>query len=158
MNQKLIFNNFKFKLLYRAIKDGDDTIKLHKICDHKQDIIIFMKSEQGNIYGGFSHIGWESRNNNSCYPFDKYAFLFSLSNKKLFEPIKGKITLCWLNNEEYGLYFYGSLGFRNHFLTKETRNLYNDISLYFKNCKVNDFNSGINECKLSELEVFQIIH
>ena len=156
--KKLFFKNFKFTLLYRATKDGDDTIKLHKICDHKNDVIIFMKSEQGNIYGGFSHIGWESRNKKSCYQIDNRAFLFSLSNKKLFEAIKGKAAICWINNDEYGLCFDGSLSFRNHFLTKETRNLYNDISLYFKNCKVNDFNSGINECKLSELEVFQIIH
>ena len=42
----IIYNkNFNFKLLYRGTRDGDDTKKLFKMCEKKQNIIIFMKSE-----------------------------------------------------------------------------------------------------------------
>ena len=38
-----------------------------------------MKSEQGYIYGGFTHIGWETRKPEKWeYPIDNKAFLFSL--------------------------------------------------------------------------------
>ena len=66
----VIYNkNFKFKLLYRGTRDGDDTKKLFKMCEKKQNIIIFMKSEQGSKFGGFSNIGWEERpKNKGEYP------------------------------------------------------------------------------------------
>ena len=39
--------NFKFELLYRGTRDGDDTINLHKKCCGNKNVIIFMKSEEG---------------------------------------------------------------------------------------------------------------
>lgn len=38
-------------LLYRGTRDGDRTENVHKKCDGLKNIIIFMKTEQGNIYG-----------------------------------------------------------------------------------------------------------
>ena len=64
-----------------------------------------MKGEQGNRYGGFSNIGWESRDGKSEYPIDDNAFLFSIDNKKIFKAIKGKNKICWINSDEFGLCF-----------------------------------------------------
>ena len=93
------------------------------------------------------------------YPIDNNAFLFSFDNKKIFNAIKGKKNICWINDDTFGLCFYGSLSFYNKFLT--TIHTYTiigkDISSYFENCSINDFNSGIKKFKFSELEVFQII-
>ena len=158
LKESPLFNNtnIKFELFYRSSRDGEDTVKLHQICDGKKNVIIFMKSEQGNCYGGFSNIGWETRTiDNLEWPVDDNAFLFSLNNKKIFNAIKGKNKICWISNE-YGLSFSGSLTFSDKFLTKSSRNLYKEISENFENCTINDFNSGITHCKLSELEVFQI--
>ena len=149
--------NFQFNLLYRGTRDGDDTIKLHQICDKKKNIIIFMRSEQGNNYGGFSNVGWESRKVREYeYPIDDNAFLFSVNKKKIFNAKKGKNSICWINSDKYGLCFNGSLVFYNKFLTKENTNFYNTLSSHFENCSLNDFNSGIESCKFQELEVFEI--
>ena len=114
-----------------------------------------MKSEQGNRYGGFSNIGWESKDEWE-YPYDDNAFLFSIDNKKIFKAIKGKNQICWISGDEYGLCFGSSLIFKNKFLTKENRNLHDEPNLYFEGCTLKDFNSGLTFCKFKELEVFHI--
>ena len=91
------------------------------------------------------------------YPIDDNAFLFSLNNKKIFKAKKGKNKICWVNSDEYGLGFYACLVFYNKFLTIKNANICHEISQNFENCNMNDFNSGITNCKLSELEIFQII-
>ena len=117
-----------------------------------------MRSEQGNRYGGFSNIGWETRPKRKWeYPIDDNAFLFSLNKKNIFKAIKGKNKICWVNSDEYGLSFYTSLVFYNKFLTIKKTNICDKISQSFENCNIKDFNSGITDCKFSELEVFQII-
>ena len=136
---------------------GYNAIKLHKKCCGNKNVIIFMKSEEGNKYGGFSNIGWETRNRGKWeYPIDDNAFLFSIDNKKIFKAKKGKNSMCWINSDEYGLSFYRSLMFYNHFMTVEKTNLGIDIEKNFMNCNKNDFNSGLTSCKFSELEVFKI--
>ena len=117
-----------------------------------------MRSEQGKNYGGFSNIGWEERPKEKWeYPIDDNAFLFSVESKKIFNAKRGKNQICWGNSDEYGLCFCGSLVFHNKFLTKVNFNIYKMISLYIENCSIDEFNSGKEICKLSELEVFQII-
>ena len=154
-----LFKNkrINFKLLYRGTRDGDNTINLHQKCDKYKNVIIFMKSEQGNRYGGYSNIGWESREIGILeYPIDDNAFLFSIDNQKIFEAIKGKNKICWINSDVFGLCFYSSLIFYNNFLSKENNNLCSDLCLNFKNCNKTDFNSGLERCKFLELEVFHI--
>ena len=158
LRQTSLFQNKKinFNLLYRGTRDGDNTINLHQKCDKYKNVIIFMKSEQGNRYGGYSNIGWESREQDKLeYPIDDNAFLFSFDNQKIFKAIKGKNKICWINSDEFGLCFYSSLIFYNNFLSKENSNFGNDLSLNFKNCTKKDLNS-LEKCKFLELEVFHI--
>ena len=150
--------NFQFKLLYRGTRDGDDTKKVHEICDKKQNIIIFMRSEQGNKFGGFSHIGWENRSDDkSEYPIDNNAFLFSFDTKEIFNAKKGKAKISWINSNVFGLCFWCSLSFRNKFFTERNSKINSLISSYYEKCSKDEFNSGISDFKLSELEIFQII-
>ena len=159
LEQMSLFQNQKinFDLLYRGTRDGDNSINLHNVCDNHKNVIILMKSEQGKRYGGFSSIGWKSRERGNWeYPIDDSAFLFSIDNQKIFEAIKGKNKICWINSDEFGLSFYSSLTFYNNFLTEKKANVLNDVSNNFKNCNKKYFNSGIESCKFSELEVFHI--
>ena len=74
--------NFRLNLLYRGTRDGDRTEDVHKKCDGLKNIIVFMKTEQGNSYGMYSHIGWETREKCENQNDDK-AFLFSLNKTKI---------------------------------------------------------------------------
>ena len=149
--------NLKFELLYRGSRDGDDTVNLHKKCCGYKNVIIFMKSEEGKKFGGFTNIGWETRDRGKWeYPIDDNAFLFSLDRKKLFKAQKGKNKMCWINSDEYGLSFYRTLFFYNHYMTIKKKILGDDLENNFIGCHKSDFNSGIESSKFSELEIFKI--
>ena len=77
-----------------------------------------MKNEQGNTYGMYSEIGWETRNNPE-YRVDNYAFLFSLNKAKIYKAIKGKAHVCWIKNE-CGLWLFNTMGFYNNFFIFES--------------------------------------
>ena len=64
--------------------------------------------------------------------------------------------MCWVNNDEYGLSFYATLMFYNHFMTVESQNFGDYLEQNFTDCHISDFNSGNQYCKFSELEVFKI--
>ena len=81
--------NFKFstiKLLYRGSKDGDEANKCHKLCDNKNNILIIIKSDRGNIFGGYSKIGFKT-SNEAQYLIDNNCFLFSYDLKKYFHQL-----------------------------------------------------------------------
>ena len=146
--------NFNFILLYRASIDGDNTANVHKKCCDFKNVIYFMKSEQGNIFGGFSEIGWKTGGEgNYKYPIDDNAFLFSLKNRKIYKSKKGKAKICWIG-KEYGLCFDSSLSFRNYFY-KCHNNIYSTIDNYFEGIKKEDLNEKF-KFGLSELEVYRI--
>ena len=144
---------FKLNLLYRGTRDGDRTENVHKICDGLKNIIVFMKSEEGNSYGMYSAIGWKTRKEFE-YPIDDNSFLFSLNKKKIFRAKKGKVTICWIGNN-VGLYISSTMGFHDKFLNEKNNNIYSSISR-FENCKTEDFNSGKTNFKFLEIEIFQI--
>ena len=147
--------NFNFILLYRASRDGDNTVNVHKKCCNYKNVIYFMKSEQGNIFGGFSKIGWETRDKDLKYPIDDNAFLFSLKNRKIYKSKKGKAKICWIG-KEYGLCFADSLVFRNNFYKCQIFiNINSSIGNYFEGIKKEDLNEKF-KFGLSELEVYRI--
>ena len=145
--------NFKLNLLYRGTRDGDRTENVHKICDGLKNIIVFMKSEEGNSYGMYSAIGWETRKEFE-YPIDDNSFLFSLNKKKIFRAKKEKVAICWIGNN-VGLYISSTMGFHDKFLNEKNHNIYSSITR-FENCKTEDFNSGKTNFKFLEIEIFQI--
>ena len=150
--------NFNFILLYRASIDGDNTANVHKKCCNFKNVIYFMKSEEGNIFGGFSEIGWKTRDQRRSYeyPIDDNAFLFSLKNSKIYKSIKGKAKICWIE-KEYGLCFADSLVFYNNFYKCHNNydNIYSNIENNFEGIKKEDLNEKF-KFGIPELEVYKI--
>eukprot|EP01084_Bolivina_argentea_P103944 186165_1 len=76
-----ISNIKQFKLLFQASKHKYLSSKFHELCDGKGSNICIVKSNFGNIFGGYISIKWESNND---WKDDKNAFLFLIrSNNKL---------------------------------------------------------------------------
>lgn len=76
-----------------------------------------MKTEQGNSYGMYSKIGWETREKPE-YLNDDEAILFSFKKNKIYKIIKGKGNVCWVDNT-YGFCLYDSIRFFNNFLKEK---------------------------------------
>ena len=113
-------SSFKFKFLYKASDNNFTSDSFHKFCDNYSSTIIIIKSNYGNIFGGYTSIKWQSPStmdengnfvNLSVTLFDDKSFLFTIRDindksndnenrvnyPKLHLPesvLCGSITLC----------------------------------------------------------------
>jgi phage shock protein A len=150
--------SFKFKnlkLLYRGSRDGDRTKTCHQLCDNKQNVLIIIQSDIGNIFGGYSKIGFKV-NNKAEYLVDNNCFLFSYEYKKIYPSVKDKQNICHIS-DYCGLCFTGSLGFFDKFMNSNDNWIdKSNIQDHFN--RLNDpceMNGGKNKFRIQELEVFQ---
>ncbi len=68
----------KWKLKYKATIDGFKASDFHAKCDGIANTLTVIKSQNGNVFGGFTEQEWHSRGE---YVSDPSAFIFSLVNE-----------------------------------------------------------------------------
>lgn len=68
----------KFNLLFRASDHNHSASKFHKKCDGHKETITIIKSNHGNLFGGYTSIKWRL---SGGYKSDKTAFLFLIRSK-----------------------------------------------------------------------------
>ena len=73
------FSGKQWKLQYRATRDGFTANNFHSMCNRIANTLTIIKSEHGNILGGFTEKAWNSSNQ---FYFDPNAFIFSFFNKE----------------------------------------------------------------------------
>jgi len=61
--------------LFVASEDGDATSDFHSACDGKGPTVVIVESTNGNVFGGYSDLSWESSGN---YAYSLNTFLFRL--------------------------------------------------------------------------------
>jgi hypothetical protein len=72
----------KWKLQYRATRDGFSAKDFHSECDGIANTLTVIKSEHDNIFGGFTELAWDSTSRSFIdEKIDPNAFIFSLVNK-----------------------------------------------------------------------------
>lgn len=117
----------KIKKIYQASKDGDTYKNFHENCDGFPNILVLIKTKNGNTFGGFTSKQWDS----SCFfKDDSKAFLFSLDLHKIY-PHKqnGKAIHCMYN---FGPIFgFSSIAVGGHALEKDNL-LTNSESDYYE--------------------------
>ncbi len=67
-----------WQLIYRASQDGFEATSFHSKCDNKPNTLIIIKTESGNIFGGYTEQNWTP---SDSFKTDKNFFVFSLINK-----------------------------------------------------------------------------
>ena len=150
------FNFNEIKLLYRGSIQGDRTKTCHQFCDNKQDILIFIKTEKGNIFGGYSKIGFKT-SNKATYLMDNDCFLFSVNYEKIFPCIENKCHISHIT-DVCGLCFTGSLCFFDNFMTSNDNCIYKTIQQFFNRLdEPFEMNGGKSNFRCKELEVYQLI-
>jgi hypothetical protein len=92
-----------WKLIYKATKDGFSSSEFHKRCDNKGGTVSVIKSANGNIFGGYCPLSW---NTSANYQFSMDSFIFSLVNGKN-KPMQFKQTTINGQNSIYGNSGYG---------------------------------------------------
>ena len=87
---------------YRASKDGFASEDFHRECDYALKTLTIIKSSNGNIFGGYTDIAWDSSNG---WHSDQNAFLYSLINKNN-KPFKARVS----SNGQNAIYCKGIYG------------------------------------------------
>ena len=103
------------ELLYSSSTDGKTGKDFKNKCNNKGATLTIVKSNNNEIFGGFTKCNWT---NEECqFGEDKDAFLYSITNKKIFEILKPKKAIinydvgyafaAFGNTDEWdGLYFF----------------------------------------------------
>ena len=87
----------KFKLLLDSKFDNDLTSTFYNKCNEKSPTIVFVKSNDGYRFGGYTSMFWPKNG----YGNDTKSFLFSLDFKKKYNCIKND----WATYHEPNKYF-----------------------------------------------------
>ena len=74
-------------MLFKATKDGQNSSDFHKKCNEKVQQLTFIKITEGEIFGGYTKIGFYSRDG---YYKDNNAFVFSFSKRKIYNIKRDK--------------------------------------------------------------------
>jgi uncharacterized protein YdcH (DUF465 family) len=110
-----IFAEFRgkdFKILWRGSRDGFKSQEFHGRCDGHANTLTVILDTEGNIFGGFTPLKWESRvwnkkgghEDNRCKADDNQkSFLFALTNPHnlpartfvLKAEEKWRAIICW---------------------------------------------------------------
>jgi len=102
----------KWKLIYRASKDGFSAYNFHTVCNGKASTVVVVKSNMNYVFGGYTEAAWSSNNN---YANDANAFIFLLrSQRKGDKPEKfacKNTTYSVNHNAGYGPTFGGGHDF-----------------------------------------------
>lgn len=72
------FEGQKWNLIYRASRDGFKANDFHEKCDGIPNTLAIIKTTNGQIFGGFSSLSWNSEMKE--YEQDSSAYIFSLVN------------------------------------------------------------------------------
>ena len=71
-------DEFKLRLLYRNSRDGNSIESFHRHCDAHRNTLTLVKSNYGNVFGGFTTKYWVG---NRGYTKDDEAFLYLIKSK-----------------------------------------------------------------------------
>jgi hypothetical protein len=170
-----IFAEFRgklFSLLWRGSRDGFSASKFHGRCDGQANTLTLIFDTNGNIFGGFTPLQWESLvwnrkagNENNTFKTDENqkSFVFTLKNPHNFPARKfalkaDKKDRAIICDSEFGPFFPGGFCVSDNCNTNiESR------AGMFGLCYTNDtgldretFLAGSRSFQVKEIEVFEI--
>jgi hypothetical protein len=164
----MIFAEFRgkqFSLLWRGSRDGFSAHNFHSRCDGHANTLTVILDTDGNIFGGFTPVEWDSENHTKADPSLK-SFLFTLRNPhnvpaRRFFLKAGKNEWAIVGQADRGPYFDDLCISANcnrntssytKFFGYSTGRYLNDTGLEGKT-----FFTGSEYFQVKEVEVFEII-
>jgi hypothetical protein len=102
------FRGNRFNLLWRGSRDGFEARDFHGRCDGHANTLTLIEDTEGNIFGGFTPVEWESRSNLKYKPDPSLkSFLFTLKNLHGFPARKFALKA---ENKDQAIGCYPALG------------------------------------------------
>ncbi len=147
--------NQTLKMIYQATRDGFSSNVFHSKCDGVLGTLTVVKSENSNIFGGYTKANWSFIRQ---YQYDSDTFLFSLINAN-----NTPLTMT-ISRPEYAIYAnpYPIFGFSDLFINGT--NGYSDLGanyelpifLKYGTTSARSFLAGSLYFKVVDIEVFSL--
>ena len=163
-------NSIRYELIFKMTKNGNRPIDFHNNCDDKGPTLTLIETKNNNIFGGFTPLSWNSKENN-CYDKSKRTFLFSLNLMKKYDMFNRdkKAILChWQygptfgnsSQDEFSKCNCGnydiSLGFT---LTQGKINASNDSNFFqYQQLELTQGKGESETFDTKEIEIFKVIY
>jgi hypothetical protein len=160
-----LFSEFRgkhFEILWRGSSDGFKVKEFHRRCDgHKNTVTVILDTE-GNIFGGFTPVEWESGEPHYKADNTQKSFLFTVKNPHniprrrfmLKEDKKSRAIFCCT---ERGPYFRGGLLISDNCnINMESWTQLGDSYPNDTGLDKNEFFTGSYHFQVKEIEVFEI--
>ena len=142
----------KFKLLFRATRDGERAYNFHQHCDGIPNTLSIMEGVKGYSFGGYTEATWDST---SGCKSGKNQFLFSLDRMKVYMGNQNTTIHCENN---YGPYFCGSCGMYDYYFSKNNNDEQKKGNKPYNNFQEEyELTHGDINFYGKEVEVYQII-
>ena len=155
---------FRYKLIYRATRDGDSAKNFHQKCDYIGPNIILIRTKKDFIFGGVTSKSWKHllkdiKKDDPEYGTeikDEKAFGFSINEKKIYKNGKPSECAIFCNNN------YGPV-FKNNYFKIYNECLDNggicgnmEESNFIGQEKDYEINGGEEKFDIEDIEIFQI--
>jgi hypothetical protein len=164
-----LFANFKqkrFTLLWRGTRDGFRARDFHSRCDGHPNTLTVILDTNGNIFGGFTPVKWESRNwtgDGTCNKADPSLKSFIFTLKNLYNVPARKFALKAEKKDEAIYCYFGWGPWFSDIAVSDNCNATSGIWTEFGHIYTNDtgrdgktFFAGSQKFQVKEIEVFEI--
>lgn len=149
--------NRKYKLLFRASRDGFQSSIFHSKCDNRGETLSIIHSTSNHIFGGYTSIPWSTTSNN--YVYDQKAFIFLLRSTRGNVPLKWNVTNAGnavYHNISYGPTFGGGFDFYLCNNCNTTNSSYSNLGNSYGAPKDKNLLAGSYNFQVKDYEVWQI--
>jgi len=149
----------KWKLLFRASKDGFASTQFHAKCDNKGTTVTVIQSTMNHVFGGYTTLAWQA--SGGAYQQDPKAFIFLLrsTNKMYKKPQKWtvkNVSNSVYHSSSYGPTFGGGFDFYLCSGCDTTNSSYSNAGNSY-NCPTDQtLLAGSYNFTVKEYEVYQI--
>jgi hypothetical protein len=168
------FRRKRFQLLWRGSRDGFAPGEFHRRCDGRANTQTLIVDTDGNVFGGFTPVEWESLvwngkigHNDNCQKGDDSlrSFAFTLKNPHGVLPRKFALMAEW---KHYAIMCYSARGpvFGGCSYVDDNCNTNRDSYTHFgtnwsgrayaNDTAFADFLTGADKFTVKEIEVFEI--
>ena len=143
-------SNIKLTLLFQSSRDGDKLSTFYNKVSNKSSILIIIKSNHGNRFGGYTTLNFQNTNN---YKQDEKAFIFSIDKKKKYN---NTIAQYAIDTSSSYFAFGGGHDFAiyDQFITSGST--YCNFPHSYSGGELYEITGGYNKFTVSECEVYHV--
>jgi hypothetical protein len=155
------FRGQRFTLLWRGSRDGFGANEFHRLCDGHANTVTLIHDTEGNIFGGYTPVMWDSSTGKKADPSMK-SFLFTLKNPYHLPERRFNLKVD-KKHRAIGCFAGRGPCFRDIGVSSHCNANNNSFTFHFGSSYTNDsgidarmFFTGSDKFTVTEIEVFEI--